>query len=58
MIKNEELLELIEQKKKELSCDNCRHCDLNAYYRGKWYCSEHSVFDDLSDMTNCFEPKN
>lgn len=58
MIRNKEILELLEKKKQELSCDNCKYCDLNAYHRGMWYCSLHSVFDCPVDVTKCFEPKN
>ena len=32
MIKNKEILELIEKKKQETSCDNCKHCDLNGLF--------------------------
>lgn len=58
MIKNKEILDLIKSKKHELSCDNCRYCNLNAYHNGKWYCSKRSVFDCHVDMSKCFETKN
>lgn len=34
MIKNKEILDLLEKKKQETSCDNCKFCDLNAFHRG------------------------
>lgn len=58
MIRNKEILELLEKKKRESSCDNCKHCNLNAYHRGAWYCSKHSVFDCPVDILKCFESKN
>lgn len=57
MIKNKELLEIIERKKKEVSCDNCRFCDLGAYHKGQWYCNKHSVFTKPEDTMECFERK-
>lgn len=48
MIKNKELLEIIEQKKNEVSCENCKHCNLSAYHSGKWYCKKISVFKEIS----------
>lgn len=35
MIRNKEILELLEKKKRELSCVNCKYCDLNAFHRGE-----------------------
>lgn len=35
MIKNKELLDIIKSKKNEASCENCKHCNLNSYHRGK-----------------------
>lgn len=55
MTKNRELLETIEQKKKEVSCDNCRFCDLGAFHSGKWYCKKRSVFNIPEDTMECFE---
>lgn len=55
MIKNKELLEIIERKKKEVSCENCRFCDLRAYHEGQWYCNKHSVFTKPEDTMECFE---
>lgn len=55
MIKNKEILDLLEKKKQEVSCDNCKYCNLNAYHKGKWYCSKHSVFDCPVDIEECFE---
>ena len=26
---------LLEKKKQEVSCDNCKHCNLGAYHSGK-----------------------
>lgn len=57
MIKNKELLELIEQKKQEVSCDNCRYCNLNAYHSGGWYCTKNSVFDVIENIDECFEKR-
>lgn len=57
MIKNKELLEIIERKKKEISCENCRFCDLKAFHSGKWYCKKHSVFTMPEDTMECFERK-
>jgi hypothetical protein len=34
MIKNKELLALIEEKKNQLNCENCKHCNTGAYQRG------------------------
>lgn len=34
MIKNKELLEIIKQKKNEVSCENCKNCNLRAYHVG------------------------
>lgn len=55
MIKNKEILALIEQKKREISCDNCKHCDQGAYHSGKWYCKKKSVFDCSIQIQGCFE---
>ena len=55
MIKNKEILALIEQKKREISCDNCKHCDQGAYHSGKWYCKKKSVFDCSIQIQWCFE---
>lgn len=57
MIKNKELIEIIESKKKEVSCENCRFCDLGAYHKGKWYCIKHSVFTKPDDTMECFEKR-
>lgn len=57
MIKNKELLELIEQKKKQESCDNCKWCNLKAFYNGKWYCKNPKigVFNLPVDIKECFD---
>ena len=55
MIKNKELLEIIEQKKNEVSCENCKHCNLSAYHRGKWYCKNRSADEVQQDIEECFE---
>lgn len=55
MIKNKELLEIIERKKNEVSCENCKHCNL-AYHSGKWYCKKISVFPGII-IEECFERK-
>lgn len=58
MIKNKEILEIIEKKKYEKSCDNCKHCDLNKYHSGKWYCKKYIVTDNLPQNEYCFESVN
>lgn len=58
MIKNKKLLEIIEKKKQEVSCENCKYCNLNAYHSGKWYCQKNSVFNENMDIEKCFERKN
>lgn len=55
MIKNKELLEIIEKKKNEVSCDNCKHCNPGAYHSGKWYCKKISVFKLDTNVEECFE---
>lgn len=57
MIKNKELLEIVEKEKKEISCNNCKHCNLRAYHSGKWYCNSPrvSIFNLPPDMGKCFE---
>lgn len=57
MIKNKELLEIIEQKKNEKSCENCRYCNLGAFHGGRWYCRSPkvSIFQLPVDIENCFE---
>lgn len=55
MIKNKSILEMLEKKKQEVSCDNCKHCNLGAYHSGKWYCSKRSVFDCPVAVEECFE---
>lgn len=55
MIKNKELLEIIERKKNEVSCENCKHCNL-AYHGEKWYCKKISVFPGII-IEECFERK-
>lgn len=55
MIKNKELLEIIEKKKNEVSCHNCKHCNPGAYHSGKWYCKKISVFKLNTNVEECFE---
>lgn len=56
MIKNKELLELIEKKKNEVSCENCIYCNLNAFHRGQWYCNNADVHVGVSvDIEECFQ---
>lgn len=55
MIKNKAILEMLEKKKQEVSCENCKHCNLGAYNSGKWYCSKISVFKENVDINECFE---
>ncbi len=57
MIKNKAILEEIERKKNEVSCQNCVHCHLGAYHSGRWYCKKRSVFDGTTDLEECFERK-
>lgn len=57
MIKNKELLALIEEKKNIVACENCKHCNKSAYHNGKWYCNNPkvSVMDLPVDIKECFE---
>lgn len=55
MTKNKEILDLLDKKKQEVSCDNCKCCDLNAFHRGQWYCRKLSVFSFPADIEECFE---
>lgn len=56
MIKNKELFEIIERKRNEVSCENCAHCNLNAFHNGKWYCNNSNVRVGVSvDMGKCFQ---
>lgn len=56
MIKNKELLELIEEKKNEVSCENCTYCNLNSFHSGKWYCNNPDVHVGVSvDIEKCFQ---
>lgn len=58
MIKNKELLELIEKKKNEVSCENCAYCNLSAFHIGKWYCNNPNVHVGVSaDIDKCFQRK-
>lgn len=58
MIKNKELLELIEKKKNEVSCENCCYCNLRAFHSGKWYCNNSDVHVGASvDIEKCFRRK-
>ena len=57
MIKNKELLEIIERKKNEISCENCKHCNLGAYHAGKWYCNKRSIFALPNNIEKCFRRK-
>ena len=57
MIKNKAILEEIERKKKEVSCQNCVHCHLGAYHSGRWYCKKRSFTDRIIDLKECFERK-
>lgn len=58
MIKNKEILDLLEKKKQETSCDNCKFCDLNAFHRGQWYCRKQSVCSPAVEIEKCFENKD
>ena len=59
MIKNKEILAIIERKNNEVSCANCKHCNLGARYSGKWYCKNPniSVFEPPMSFEECFERK-
>lgn len=57
MIKNKELLEIIEQNKNKVSCENCKHCNIGAYYSGMWYCKKISAFKPGIVIEECFERK-
>lgn len=56
MIKNRAILESIEKKKKEISCDNCKYCNLVAFHSGRWYCQhpDASLFKMPADIEECF----
>ena len=58
LIKNKEILNLLEKKKKEISCDNCKYCNLNAFHRGQWYCRKQSIFPLPVKIEECFENKD
>ena len=59
MIKNKELLELIEKKKNEVSCENCTYCNLNEFHRGQWYCNNPNTHVGVSvDIEKCFQRRN
>ena len=60
MIKNKDILEMLERKRNEVSCENCEHCHLGAYHSGKWYCKHPNIscMNPPSDITNCFERRN
>lgn len=56
MIKNKELLELIEKKKNEASCENCTYCNLNSFHIGQWYCNNPDIHVGASvDIEKCFQ---
>lgn len=55
MIKNKSILAMLEKKKQEVSCENCKHCNLGAYHSGKWYCNKISVFRVPVDIKQCFD---
>ena len=55
MIKNKAIMEMLEKKKQEVSCDNCKHCNLGTYHSGKWYCNKQSVLGCQTDLEECFE---
>jgi hypothetical protein len=57
MIRNKELLALIEEKKNKSSCENCKHCNKGAYHSGKWYCKNPkvSVMKSPVNIEKCFE---
>lgn len=56
MVKNKEILEIIERKKNEVSCENCEYCNLGVYHSGKWYCDnpDVSIFE-TSKIEECFK---
>lgn len=57
MIKNKSILEEIERQKQEFSCKNCKHCNLNAYNGGRYYCKKRSVFDNVGEIEECYESR-
>ena len=48
----------MKKKKKEISCDNCKYCNLNAFHRGQWYCRKQSIFSLPVKIEECFENKD
>jgi hypothetical protein len=58
MIKNKSILEEIRKKKNQIECSNCKFCNLNAFYKGAWYCNKRSVFDIPTEIEECFERKS
>lgn len=58
MIRNKEILDLLEKKKRELSCVNCKCCNLNAFHKGQWYCRKRSILSCQVDIEKCFENGN
>lgn len=57
MIKNKSILEEIERQKQEVSCKNCKHCNLSAYNGGRYYCKKRSVFDNVGEIEECYESR-
>lgn len=55
MIKNKAILEEIEKQKNEVSCKNCKYCNIKAFNGGQFYCKKISVFDTVNDIEECFE---
>lgn len=59
MINNKEILRIIEEKKKAVSCENCKFCHKGAFHSGKWYCTnpDVSVFNVPIEIEKCFVRK-
>jgi hypothetical protein len=58
MIKNKAILQELSERKQRISCDNCIHCNLQAFYSGHWYCKNRSVFDIPVEIDECFQRRS
>lgn len=54
IITPEDLVKMIKQREKEISCENCMFCNLGPYHDGLWYCSNRSILKIPEDISGCF----